>query len=101
MHLDHESARAHVKAILEALEEKNREKVAEHLAAYGELLTEHIRKEDEILYTWMDRSFSITQVGELSSRFNETDEKFGDAPKKYEEFINELEQKFELKEVEK
>jgi hemerythrin-like domain-containing protein len=99
MHEDHENARAHVRAMLEALDKKHKEAVSEHLNAYQELLTEHIKKEDEILYPWMDRTFSITQIGELFSKFNEIDEEFGDASKRYEELINKLEAKFKLKEV--
>ena len=96
---DHESARAHVRAMLEALDKKDKEAVSEHLNAYQELLTEHIKKEDETLYPWMDRNLSITQIGELFSKFNGKDEELGDAPKKYEEFINRLDEKFKLKEA--
>ncbi len=92
MREDHEEARAHVKAMLEALDKKDKEAVSEHLNAYQELLTEHIKKEDEILYLWMDRSFSITQIGELFSKFNTRDEEFGDVPERCEEFINKLEE---------
>ncbi len=96
---DHENARAHVGAMLEALDKKDKETVSEHLNAYQELLAEHIKKEDEILYPWMDRDFSITQIGELFSKFNAKDEGFSDVPKRYEEFINKLEQKYKLKEA--
>ncbi len=96
---DHDSARAHVRAMLEALDKKDKEAISEHLNAYQELLTEHIKKEDEILYPWMDRGFSITQVGELFSKFNGRDEEFGDVPERYKEFINKLEGKFKLTEV--
>ena len=96
---DHDNARAHVRAMLEALDKEDKEAISEHLNAYRELLTEHIKKEDEILYPWMDRGFSITQVGELFSKFNERDEEFGDVPERYEEFINKLEEKFKLTEV--
>lgn len=94
MHEEHEKARDHVRVIQEALDGKDKEAIVQHLSGYRELLTEHIKKEDEILYPWMDRNFSITQIGELFSKFNEIDVQFGDAPKKYEEFINELEGKF-------
>ncbi|WP_309493630.1 hemerythrin domain-containing protein [Candidatus Hecatella orcuttiae] len=94
MHADHEKARSHVRSILQAVEEKNGEAVKEHLNAYRELLTEHIKKEDEILYPWMDRGLSLTQVGELFSRFNELEEQFQTVPEKYEEFIRKLEEKF-------
>ena len=96
---DHENARAHVKAMLEGLDKKDKEAVSEHLNAYQELLTEHIKKEDEILYPWMDRNLSITQIGELFSKFNEKDEELDDTPKIHEGFINRLEENFQLKEA--
>ena len=71
---DHETARSHVKAILEALKSKDRKSIIEHLSAYGDLLTEHIKKEDEILYPWIDRGLSTRQVGELFAKFNEAEE---------------------------
>lgn len=96
MHEDHEQARAHGKAILEGLDRKDKEAVAEHLSTYGELLTEHIKKEDEILYLWMDRNLSMKQVGELFSKFDEADKGMGYSPAKYEAFINKLEKKFKI-----
>ncbi len=99
IHEDHEQARSHVKAILEALDGKDRAAVAKHLKAYGDLLSEHIKKEDEILYPWMDKNLSVTQIGELFSKFNETDEQIGYSPAKYEAFINRLEEKIKQKEV--
>ena len=96
---DHENARAHVKAMLEGLDKKDKGAVSEHLNAYQELLTEHIKKEDEILYPWMDRNLSITQIGELFSKFNEKDEELDDTPKIYEGFVNKLEENFKLKEA--
>ena len=96
---DHETGRAHVRATLQALEDGDKEAVREHLGAYRELLTEHIEKEDGILYPWMDRNLSTTQVGELYARFNAKDEGSGDAPKKYEALINRLEQEFAQEEA--
>jgi hemerythrin-like domain-containing protein len=62
-------------AVLDALEKGNRQEIVEHLNAYRALLSEHIRKEDEILYRWMDRTLSTTQVGGLFSQFTEAEEK--------------------------
>ena len=98
MHEDHERGRSHVRAILEALERKDKATIAEHLNAYRELLKEHIKKEDEILYPWMDRNLSDSQIGELFSKFNTTDEQIGFSPDKYEGFINHLEKKYLQKE---
>ncbi len=98
MHEDHERGRSHVRAILEALERRDKTAIAEHLNAYRELLTEHIKKEDEILYPWMDRNLSVTQIGELFSEFDKADEQIGYSPDKYEVFINHLENKYLKKE---
>ncbi len=96
IHEDHENARAHVRAMLEGLDKKDKREIAEHLNAYHELLTEHIKKEDEILYPWMDRNLSITQAGELFSKFNEADEKSDkEAIDSCKKFIKELEEKMQ------
>lgn len=91
---DHVKVRAHVKKMLEAIEAKDKKKLAEHLNAYKEILPEHIKKEDEILYPWMDRNLTTNQIGHLYSRFNEIDSEYGDAPEKYHKFIEELESKY-------
>jgi hemerythrin-like domain-containing protein len=91
---DHVKVRAHVKAMLEAIEQKDKEKLAEHLRAYSKILPGHIKKEDEILYPWMDRNLTTTQIGNLYSKFNEIDKEYGDSPAKHLKFIEELEQKF-------
>ncbi len=95
MHEDHRKARSHVKAILTALEGKDENAIAAHLNAYRELLTEHIKKEDEILYPWMDSNLSTAQVGELFSRFNEAAAEIGDSAEKYEALIDRIERKFQ------
>lgn len=88
MYEDYEAGRAHVRAIVEALGIKDKKAVIEHLDAYKELLTEHIKKEDEILYPWMDRGLSIQQVGELFGKFNEAEEKIGkEVTEKYKRFV--------------
>ncbi len=93
MHQDHEKARSHVRSILEALEKKDSDSIAGHLNAYRELLTEHIRKEDEILYPWMDKNLSMTQVGELFSKFAAVDDKTDkEVIDRCRKFVTELEE---------
>lgn len=97
MHKDHEKARSHVRAISEGLKERNKQKVAEHLNAYKELLSEHIEKENEILYVWMDRNLSTHQVGRLFLSFSEADSACdADVIKKCRNFVNTLEEEFQL-----
>jgi hemerythrin-like domain-containing protein len=94
MYADHTTGRGHVKAMLEALDRRDNAALGEHLMAYRDLLTEHIKKEDEILFPWMDRNLSIPQVDELLSKFDEVDQQMGFSTEKYENFIQMLEIKF-------
>lgn len=90
---DHDTGRNHVKAIVDGVQKQNKDAVIEHLNGCKELLTEHIKKEDEILYPWMDRNLTTNKVGELFAEFNEADEKAGEVvPRKYGKFISELEE---------
>jgi hemerythrin-like domain-containing protein len=91
--IDHTTVRALVKEIVEAIENKDAKIISRNLQKYGEILTEHIKKEDEILYTWMEKALSDKQIGEIYTKFNEIATEFKDAPKKHEEFILNLEEK--------
>lgn len=96
---EHRIGRGHVKAILDALEQSDAASLKEHLTAYGQLLQGHIKKEDEILYPWMDRNLTTGQVGNLFTRFAQADEQFQDTAARQKEFIGRLEKKFTYKEV--
>jgi hemerythrin-like domain-containing protein len=89
---DHEAGRAHVRAVREAVEGKDAAAAREHLEAYRELLNEHIKKEDEILYPWIDRQLTDDEVGRLFSQFAEVERQFGEAPAAHEAFVARLEQ---------
>jgi hemerythrin-like domain-containing protein len=95
---DHKTARNHVKAIVEALARKDRETVAQHLTAYRDLLSQHIKREDEIMLPWMDKQLSVPQVGEMYSRFLEVEERMDSHQKKYEDFITRVEREYRKKE---
>lgn len=73
---EHETGRQHVRNALAAIERDDIMGLVEALKAYGLLLTEHIRKEDEILYPWMNRELTDSQVGQLFSKFNSVNELF-------------------------
>ena len=88
---DHEQGRTHARATEEGLRAGDRDKVAEHLLAYRDLLAEHIKKEDEILYPWMDRDLSTNQVGELFGRFAEVDAQMVEISARNLEFVERAE----------
>ena len=94
MHQDHEKARSHVRDLRRALQEKQDRTMGDHLTAYRDLLIEHIKKEDEVLYPWIDKNLNISQVGELFNKFAAIDKEFGDIPRSQEAFIQELEKVF-------
>lgn len=94
MYEDHRNGRARVKAAVEALERRDRDGVAANLAAYVAILQQHIRKEDEILYPWMDRKLSTREVGELYAAFRKIDSDFEEKAAGYEAFVRALEDKY-------
>jgi hemerythrin-like domain-containing protein len=91
---DHIQGRGHVQAIVEGVERQDKGAVTEHLTAYRNLLTGHIKKEDEILWPWMERNLTMTQIGELYAKFQETDQRMGLSTEKFENFITNLEKKY-------
>jgi len=66
---------------------------------YRELLTGHIKREDEVLYPWMDRNLSTSQIGRLFSKFTSVDGQFTDVREKQEAFVRALEEKYKYEEV--
>ncbi|HZW37380.1 MAG: hemerythrin domain-containing protein [Deltaproteobacteria bacterium] len=100
MHEDHRQGRACVQGVLDALERGDTEGVVENLHAYGGILAGHIKKEDEILYPWMDRNLSTHQVGEIFARFREVDGRFREAQESYESYVEMLEKNNNAERVE-
>jgi hemerythrin-like domain-containing protein len=92
MYEDHKKGRYYVKAVLLGLETGDASYVSFSLKHYRELLTEHIKKEDEILYPWIEKGMTAEQIKELEEKFNKTDESFGlDFYDKWEDFIISIE----------
>ncbi|MFW2368663.1 MAG: hemerythrin domain-containing protein [Desulforhopalus sp.] len=91
---DHRNARNHVRNMVGALEVKDVSSLAEHLTAYGTLLAEHIKKEDEILFPWLDSKLTSDQLVELGDKFAMEDRSIGVDPDKYQSFLKSLEDRY-------
>lgn len=91
---DHRVGRDHVQKMLQALEKEDSKILSHHLSGYLTLLTEHIRKEDELLFPWLDRKLSEEQLQELAEKFEAADKKTGIDSKQYLSFIEKLEDKY-------
>lgn len=91
---DHKTARSTVNSILEGMENHDKPEIVRGFKKYAELLTQHIKKEDEILYPWIDRNLSISRIGGIFEKFNAVDETMGtDISDRYDRFIKNLEQR--------
>ena len=88
---DHRTARNHVDKMITAVEAKDADALGRHLMAYALLLEEHIRKEDEILFPWLDSKLTEAQVLELSEKFNAADGNLGVRTEKYRNYLDDLE----------
>jgi hemerythrin-like domain-containing protein len=91
---DHIQSRGYVAEILSGVEAGDTTTVNNNLSNYMNLLTEHIHKEDDILYPWMDRNMQTKTVGELYSRFFEINNSRPEIQPKYEKLALKLEEKF-------
>lgn len=89
---DHKKGRYYVKSILLGLETGDASFVVYSLKHYRELLTEHIKKEDEILYPWIEKAMTSAQIHELETKFDYADCEFPkDFYEKWDRFIQALE----------
>lgn len=91
---DHRVARNHVKEMHTAINTGDKASLQHHLRAYCQLLTEHIEKEDEILFPWLDRRLSVVQVTELAAKFEKEDSEIDVEPEKYRAFVERLESQY-------
>lgn len=88
---DHVAGREHCRAIEAGVAERDTAAVREHLLAYAALIQEHIRKEDEILFPWLDRQLLDSQVGQMYAQFLDADRRYDGNPRQLENFVADLE----------
>ena len=88
---DHAAGREHCRAIENGVAERDAAAVREHLLAYAALIREHIRKEDDILFPWLDRQLLDSQVGQMYAQFLEADRRYDGNPRQLENFVADLE----------
>ncbi|TKB06401.1 hemerythrin domain-containing protein [Desulforhopalus sp. IMCC35007] len=91
---DHRKARALVQEMLYALDTVNIEVLTSNLQEYAALLSEHIHKEDEVLFPWLDSRLAKEQVNELTTRFENFDRRLALNDRKFQLFIEGLEHQF-------
>lgn len=90
---EHNMARSFVQKVLTSLEQEDDNGLTENMKAYQGLLKQHIKKEDEVLFPWLEKKLSPEQIDELCSKFQKAELQMNFNPHHYEEFIGGLEEK--------
>ncbi|SCY34463.1 hemerythrin domain-containing protein [Alkaliphilus peptidifermentans] len=94
MEMDHIEGRGYVASMIKGIKANDKNLLIESLKNYGTLLQEHIKKEDEILYPWLDRILNDEIIDEMNQRFIATDASFDNYNRKYVDVIEKLKNKF-------
>jgi len=101
---EHERIRFHAGILLDAIEDNVRTAIKESLNIYKVLISEHINKEEEVLFPWIERHLSAAQKNDLNLKFVELeteslvlDEKYNETEslvldEKYNALIEKLEE---------
>jgi hemerythrin-like domain-containing protein len=81
---------------LERGEEEARHQIAENARGYIALLSQHIHKENNILYPMGERVFSPEDIGELEREFDRVEKEISgkELHEKYRKMVEELEKQF-------
>jgi hemerythrin-like domain-containing protein len=87
---EHVAGREFVADILTGVQSNDKEKIIANLGFYSSLLKDHIIKEDTILYPWMNRTLSDTQIGILFSRCTQVDNVYHDRAVEMEAFVESI-----------
>jgi len=91
---DHRKARELVQKMLRAFDDKNTQELTSNVLEYAALLEEHIHKEDAVLFPWLDSGLAQEEKEELVSRFERSDRNLSIDIRRYQTFIEEIEQQF-------
>lgn len=90
MLLEHDLGRGYIKGLKESLEKKNSQEIVKNARAYTELLTDHIYKEDNILYPMAEEALSETQKSEINDKFNRVEDPLSAKKKRYLTLVDEI-----------
>jgi len=91
---DHASARAYLKMAEDGLHGGDTEMTAEGLRKYADLMRNHIRRENDIMFPWLDRTITAEQKSELMEKFDKVDTREGsNLEAEVDAFIETAEQK--------
>jgi len=88
---EHERIRFHSGILLDAIEDNVRTAIKESLNICKVLISEHIIKEEEVLFPWIERHLSTAQTNDLNLKFIELETESLVLDEKYNALIEKLE----------
>ncbi len=97
MLLEHEQGRAYVRALVEATgryqagDDTARSSIVQAARGYADLLSQHIQKEDNVLYPMAERLFFPDDKARLSEEFEKVEAQWPGVHEKYHKMVEELE----------
>ena len=89
---EHERIRFHTGILFDAIEDNVRTAIKESLNIYKVLISEHINKEEEVLFPWIERHLSAVQKNDLNLKFIELETESLVIDEKYNALIEKLEE---------
>lgn len=75
---EHEIGRRYIRRFAEAIEKRDSFSAAEAIESYRVWLTAHIKKEDDIVFPWIDRQLTDRRVGMIFATFRDVNDRSGD-----------------------
>lgn len=73
---EHEAGRNYMRLASEGIEKNDQSQIKQALLGYVELLREHIKKEDKILYPWFEKIMDNGEKTKMREEFNAVDRTF-------------------------
>jgi len=87
---EHGLGRKYVKGMEDGVAAGDKAAVVENARGYGELLRQHIHKEDNILYPMAEEALGTEKCAAMTERFRQVDEKFSESTKRYLSWVEGL-----------
>ena len=94
---EHEEIRFYAQILLTAIKDNDKTAIKESLNTYRVVISEHIKKEEDILYPWIERSITVAQINILNSKYIEIDKRTPNIDENYGNIIMKLEDQLQNK----
>ena len=86
---EHDLGRGFVKEMIDGLKNNDKEQIIQNARSYGQLLQEHISKEDNILYPMANEALNLNIQTSMSEEFERVEEEMKEMKEKCLSFLGE------------